>query len=86
VRHELGYLIPTLEQAPVLGAMTVELQRHPKPHALAPVTLNTILVEEPIPPADRIQPIRWLLLTTLPMDTPEQICHTKSEASTPEIE
>lgn len=98
VRHEMGYLIPTLEQAPVLGEMTVELQRnpkrpartahltvkamaitlevprnHPKPHALEPVTLNAILVEEPIPPADGSQPIRWLLLTTLPIDTPDQL-------------
>ena len=90
--------MPTLEQAPVLGAISVELQRHPKrpariaqltvkamavtlevprhhpqPHALEPVTLNAILVEEPIPSADGSRPIRWLLLTTLPIDTPEQL-------------
>ncbi|MEB3213777.1 MAG: IS4 family transposase [Leptolyngbyaceae bacterium] len=30
VQHELGYLIPTLEQAPVVGERTIELQRNPK--------------------------------------------------------
>ena len=53
-------------------AITLEVTRHhPKPHTLEPVTLNAILVEAPIPPADGRQLIRWLLLTTLPIDTPE---------------
>ena len=55
-------------------AITLEVTRHhPKPHTLEPVTLNAILVEAPIPPADGRQLIRWLLLTTLPIDTPEQL-------------
>lgn len=97
VQHELGYLIPTIEQAPVLGQLTLELHRnpkrparsahlqiramqvtlevprnHPKPHHLEPVTLNAILVEETVPPADGGKPVRWLLLTTLPIETFEQ--------------
>ena len=98
VKHELDYLIPTLNQAPILGEITLELERnpkrrartaqlqlramqvtvevprnHPKPHSLAPVTLNALLVEEKDVPADRSQPIRWFLLTTLPIDTFEQL-------------
>jgi len=98
VQHELGTLRPTLEQAPILGELTVTLQRnpkrpartahlqiralsvtievpcnHPKPHNLEPVTLNAILVEEIEPPADGGKPIRWVLLTTLPIDTFEQV-------------
>lgn len=98
VQHELGHLIPTLEQAPMIGEMSVELQRnpkrpartaplemralsvtievpcnHPKPHNLEAVTVNAILVEEPIPPADGGKPIRWLLITTLPIDSVEQV-------------
>ena len=30
VQHELGYLIATIAQAPVLGQKTIEVQRHPK--------------------------------------------------------
>jgi len=30
VQHELDYLIPTLEHAPIVGEMTLELQRNPK--------------------------------------------------------
>jgi Transposase Tn5 dimerisation domain/Transposase DNA-binding len=30
VQHELDYLIPTIEQAPVLGQQTIELERNPK--------------------------------------------------------
>jgi Transposase Tn5 dimerisation domain len=30
VQHELGYLIPTIEQAPVLGECIITLQRNPK--------------------------------------------------------
>lgn len=98
VQHELGYLIPTLEQAPILGRLTLELQRnpkrparqahlqlrammvmvevprnHPTPDDLSPVPLNAILVEESVPPTDGGKPIRWLLLTTLPIATFEQV-------------
>lgn len=94
VQHELGHLIVTINQAPVLGSVTLELARnpkrparlaplqlramqvcievpthHPKPHALEPVSLNVILVEETAPPADGSQPIRWLLLTSLAVDS-----------------
>lgn len=99
VLHEVGYLIPTLEQAPLLGQMTVELNRHPnRPARKAklqmramsvtlevprnhlnrsqhkPVTLNGILVEELQPTEDGGAPIRWFLLTTLPIDSFEQLC------------
>lgn len=47
----------------------------PKDHKQAkqfqPVQLNAILVEEATPPAEG-KPIRWLLLTTLPIETFEQ--------------
>ncbi len=91
VQHELGYLIPTIEQAPVVGQRTIELQRNPKrparsatltvrvlqvtierpryhltPEAPATVTLTALLVEEVDPPSGA-EPIRWLLVTTLPI-------------------
>jgi hypothetical protein len=96
VQHELDYLIPALEQAPVLGQQTIELERNPErparsatltvrglqvtievprhhkqPKQCQPVTLNVLLVEEVIPPSEG-KPIRWLLLTTLPIDRFEQ--------------
>jgi hypothetical protein len=39
---------------------------------LLPVTVNAVLVHEPNPPAGE-PPIQWLLLTTLPIGTPEQV-------------
>ena len=30
VQHEMGYLLPTIEQAPVLGECTIELERNPE--------------------------------------------------------
>lgn len=96
VQHELGYLIATIEQAPVLGERTIELERNPErparracltvrglsvtievprhhktPKQCQPVNLNILLVEEPTPPAEG-KPIRWLLLTTLPIESFEQ--------------
>lgn len=98
VEGELGYLIPTLEQAPVQGHLSIEIQRNPQRparqatltvRALAvtiavprngqhsqeaqPVTLNALLVNEETPIAGG-KPIRWLLLTTLPINTFEQAC------------
>lgn len=98
VHHELGYLIPTIEQSPVLGCGKVEIQRNPerpartaelsvramavtiavpKDHKQAkqcrPVGMNAILVTETTPPADGSPPIRWLLLTTLPIETWQQV-------------
>lgn len=39
---------------------------------LSQVTVNLVLVEETNPPAG-CDPIQWLLVTTLPIDTPEQV-------------
>jgi hypothetical protein len=39
---------------------------------LPPVTVNVVLVHEPNPPAGE-EPVEWLLLTTLPIATPEQV-------------
>jgi hypothetical protein len=96
VQHELDYLIPTIQQAPVLGEKTIEIERNPKrsarkanltirgmqltievprahkqPSQCQPVTLNVLLVEEPIAPSDG-EPICWLLITTLPIETFDQ--------------
>ncbi len=43
-----------------------------KGHKLPEVTLNVVLVEEPNPPDDAT-PIQWLLVTTLPIDSLEQV-------------
>jgi hypothetical protein len=97
VDHELKRLIPTINQAPILGDVTIEIDRnpkrkartanltlrgqaitikvplnHPKPHNLQPVTVNVVLAEEPKQPEDEGEPIRWILLTTLPIDSFEQ--------------
>jgi hypothetical protein len=96
VQHELGYLLPMIEQAPVLGQKTIAVQRNPErparqahvtvrgmqatiavprhhtqPNQCQPVSLNVLLVEEPTRPSEG-KPIRWLLLTTLAIDTFEQ--------------
>jgi hypothetical protein len=39
---------------------------------LEPVTVNVVLVEEASPPAGQV-PIQWMLITTLPIDTDEQV-------------
>jgi hypothetical protein len=39
---------------------------------LPPVAVNVVLVREPNPPAGE-PPVEWLLLTTLPIDTPAQV-------------
>jgi hypothetical protein len=41
-------------------------------HKLPEVTLNVVLAEETNPP-DGATPIQWLLVTTLPIDNPEQV-------------
>ncbi len=96
VQHELDYLIPTLEQAPILGQQTIDLERNPErparratltlrgmqvtiavprphkgPNQCQPVTLNVLRVEEASVPTEG-KPIRWLLLTPLPIDSLEQ--------------
>lgn len=94
--RELDYLISTLEQAPVMGQQTIEIERNPErparsatltvrgmqvtmeiprqhlqAQACHPVTLNVLLVEE-VNPVDEGPPIRWLLLTSLPIESFEQ--------------
>lgn len=55
-----------------LRALTVELAPTSREHrAKAPIRLQGVLVEEERVPAGAA-PIRWLLLTTLAVDTPEQ--------------
>jgi hypothetical protein len=45
VQHELGYLIPTIEQAPALGEQTIELERNPeRPARCATLTLRAMQV------------------------------------------
>jgi hypothetical protein len=39
---------------------------------LPPVTVNVVLVREPSPPPGE-PPVEWILVTTLPIDTPEQV-------------
>jgi hypothetical protein len=39
---------------------------------LPAITVNVVLVREPRPPADE-PPVEWILVTTLPIDTPEQV-------------
>lgn len=96
VQHELGYLIPTVEQAPILGQQALQIERNPtrparqatlsvrgmqvtievprhhvQPEPRQPVTLNVLLVEE-ITSCPDSNPIRWLLLTSLAIDSFEQ--------------
>jgi hypothetical protein len=40
--------------------------------ALPPITTNVVLVREPNPPAGE-PPVEWILVTTLPIDTPAQV-------------
>lgn len=96
VQHELDYLIPAIEQAPVLGEQTIEIERNPERPArqatltvrgmqvsiemprhhkgskpCQSVSLNVLLVEEVSAPSEG-KPIRWLLLTTLPIGSFQQ--------------
>jgi hypothetical protein len=54
-------------------AATVTLQPPWRPdRKLSPVTVNVVLVSEVDPPADD-EPVEWLLLTTLPIGTSEEV-------------
>jgi len=54
-------------------AKTLTLRPPPRPdRKLPPVTVNVVVVREPNPPAGEI-PVEWLLVTTLPIDTLEQV-------------
>lgn len=55
-------------------AATVTLRPPRRPDRdLPPVTVNVVLVREGAPPTDGDVPVEWLLITTLPVATPEQV-------------
>ncbi len=54
-------------------AATVTLRPPWRPdRELPPITVNVVLVREPNPPPGE-PPVEWILVTTLPIDTPEQV-------------
>jgi hypothetical protein len=54
-------------------AQTLTLRPPPRPdRKLPPVTVNVVILREPNPPPDEV-PVEWILVTTLSMDTPEQV-------------
>jgi hypothetical protein len=54
-------------------AATLTLRAPDRPDRKLPsVTVNVVLVREPHPPTGE-PPVEWMLLTTLPIDTPEQV-------------
>ena len=54
-------------------AKTVTLRPPPRPdRQLPPITVNVVLVREPNPPAGE-PPVEWILVTTLPIDAPQQV-------------
>ena len=56
-----------------IRATRVTLRPPPRPEGeLPPITLNVVLVRETNPPAGD-EPVEWLLLTSLPIDTAEQV-------------
>ncbi len=58
-----------------LRTTTLELQppqNHPESESLAPVSVQVILAQEENPPSD-VQPVSWLLLTTLPVTCFEDV-------------
>lgn len=53
--------------------VTLELySRHPSGYVIPPTQINAIEVREVNPPLDITEPIYWILLTTLPVSTPQQ--------------
>jgi hypothetical protein len=63
----------TRQAAVEVRAGTVTLRPPPRPdRQLPPVTVNVVLVREPNPPPGE-PPVEWLLVTTLPIATPEQV-------------
>ncbi len=51
---------------------TMELRPPSRPdRKLPPITVNVVLVSEPNPPPGEV-PVEWILVTTLPIGTPEQ--------------
>jgi hypothetical protein len=56
-----------------IRAKALTLRPPPRPdRKLPPVTVNVVVVREPNPPTGAI-PVEWLLVTTLPIDTLEQV-------------
>jgi len=54
-------------------SVTLQLQgKHPSGYTIEPVELQAIEVKEINPPQDIDEPIRWVLLTTLQVDTQQQ--------------
>jgi len=54
-------------------SVTLELKgKHPSGYAIEPVQLNAIEVKEINPPQDIDEPIKWVLLTTLDVNTQQQ--------------
>jgi hypothetical protein len=54
-------------------AASVTLRPPPRPdRKLPPMTVNVVLVREPNPPAGEVR-VEWILVTTLPIDTLEQV-------------
>ncbi len=73
VRRREGQPARTAHLTVRTATVTIQPPRHHVKRAqLQPVTLNVILVEELTPPAG-VAPIVWLLLTTLLIDTWEQV-------------
>lgn len=63
VQHELGYLIPTVEQAPVLGQQAIEVGRNPSQAARSTtLTLKAIQVTIEVP-KDHKQPKQYAPVT-----------------------
>ena len=71
-RHETREArIAELEVRAATVTVRPPYRKRPKPK-LPQVTLNVVLAEEPNPP-DGATPIQWLLVTTLPIDSAEQV-------------
>ena len=80
-RHETREArIAELEVRAATVAVQPPYRKRPKPK-LPQVTLNVVLAEEPNPP-DGATPIQWLLVTTLPIDSAEQVKQIVSYYST----
>jgi Transposase Tn5 dimerisation domain/Transposase DNA-binding len=56
----------------VRAASVVLRPPHRPDRKLPPTAVNVVLVREPNPPAGET-PVEWILVTTLPIDTPEQV-------------
>ncbi len=74
VRRAEVELVPPARAKGVIARWWAE---HPEverlaPEQLGPVRVGVVLVSEVDPPAG-VEPLRWLLLTSLPLDTPEEV-------------